>query len=145
MKKVKYILELSEETARKLDHIVEFKNMEISLESRNGSTIEPSDIIKAALADYLDLFYSIDKSSSILGINLQSSYVINNRFKKIADRKGMKQVDIINLTGINKTNLSQIFNNVYQPRIDAFIRIWVALECPPLDEVIYLERNQKGK
>lgn len=144
MDKVKYTIELSADTAEKLEKIVEYRNMDLSLNPDDESFIEPSDVIKAALADYLDLFFSIEESSSLSGINMQSDYVINNRFKEIVKRIGMRQVDIINLTGISKANISQIFNNMYQPRIDAFLKIWVALDCPPLNEVLYLKKNKKA-
>jgi transcriptional regulator with XRE-family HTH domain len=53
------------------------------------------------------------------------------------EQKGMKQVDIANLTQINKGNLSGILSNRIQPSMDYFLRIWLSLGRPSIDECFY--------
>ncbi|MDC3424236.1 helix-turn-helix transcriptional regulator [Aquibacillus sp. 3ASR75-11] len=143
MDKVQFTVEVTKETAASIQEIVNHQNMRLKFGSRKGDKITEEDVIKAALSDYLDLFNSSKNVKSLLSIILEqegfSSYHIKNRFKEIMKRKGLQQVDIVNMTGISKTNISQIFNNKYPPGLDLFFRIWVALDCPPLNEVIYLD------
>ncbi len=52
----------------------------------------------------------------------------------------MIQKELSELTGIDKSNLSIYMNNKSQPSIEFFLRIWHALEYPPLTELLYKEK-----
>ncbi|MFC3040495.1 helix-turn-helix domain-containing protein [Virgibacillus xinjiangensis] len=67
--------------------------------------------------------------------------LIKNRFKEIAKEKNMYIKDIAAQLEVQAPNLSKIFNNASQPRLDLFVKIWVVLGCPPLQRCIYLERD----
>ncbi|WP_405101467.1 helix-turn-helix domain-containing protein [Oceanobacillus sp. FSL H7-0719] len=63
----------------------------------------------------------------------------HNKFKEIAALKNVSQRDVSRITGINPSNLNQIFNNTNKsnPRLDTFLKIWIVLGCPPLNKCLY--------
>lgn len=64
---------------------------------------------------------------------------IKNNIKRIMKERKMTQKELAELTGIDKSNLSIYMNNKSQPSIDFFLRIWHALEYPPLTDILYRE------
>jgi predicted XRE-type DNA-binding protein len=65
---------------------------------------------------------------------------IKNNIKKLMKERKMIQKELSELTGIDKSNLSIYMNNKSQPSIEFFLRIWHALEYPPLTELLYKEK-----
>ena len=48
-------------------------------------------------------------------------------------QKRIKAVEIHRSTGISESNLSQLLNNKnLNMTLDSFLRIWLALDCPPI-------------
>jgi DNA-binding Xre family transcriptional regulator len=66
---------------------------------------------------------------------------IKNNIKKMMKERKMTQKELSELTGIDKSNLSIYMNNKSQPSIEFFLRIWHALEYPPLTELLYKEKR----
>lgn len=138
MEKIIYQIEVTADTDMQIKSII--KGMELNPIYENTITIE--DFIKGALWEFLTMIDQHNESASIMGILTDSkhkNYQIKNRFKEIMKEKKMKQVDLVKLTDINKTNLSQILNNKYAPGLDSFLRIWAALEYPNITDAIYIE------
>jgi len=71
--------------------------------------------------------------------NVGETTKIKNNFKQIANERGVRQSEICDALGINKSNLSTIFNNRSQPNIELFFKIWAYLQCPPIHHCIYFE------
>ncbi|MCQ6281809.1 helix-turn-helix transcriptional regulator [Bacillus sp. EB600] len=65
---------------------------------------------------------------------------IKNNIKQLMKDRKMTQKELSELTGIDKSNLSIYMNNKSQPSIEFFLRIWHALEYPPLTELLYKEK-----
>jgi DNA-binding Xre family transcriptional regulator len=66
---------------------------------------------------------------------------MKNNIKKLMKERKMAQKELSELTGIDKSNLSIYMNNKSQPSIEFFLRIWHALEYPPLTELLYKEKS----
>ncbi|WP_052737650.1 helix-turn-helix transcriptional regulator [Bacillus sp. SA1-12] len=67
---------------------------------------------------------------------------IKNNIKKIMKQQKLSQKELSELTGIDKSNLSIYMNNKSQPSIEFFLRIWHALDYPPLNEMLYREKTR---
>jgi DNA-binding phage protein len=129
----KFTIELSEDTIEQINVITTYENVKNTLlknERSNSFNIE--DFISGCVNYYLEQVKTYTNLSSSEG-------KLQNNFKKIMEQKGMKQVDLANLTKIGKGNLSRILSNRIQPSMDYFLRIWLSLGRPPLDECFYRE------
>lgn len=93
------------------------------------------------------LFYYFHKMETILGLHTveRSKYTndgkVKNRFKEIVKQVDMKQRELAVLTGIDDATISQILGNRNQPTIDNFLKMWIVLGSPPIEEVFYRERE----
>ncbi len=67
--------------------------------------------------------------------------LIKNNMKKIMKERKMTQKELSEMTGIDKSNLSIYMNNKSQPSIEFFLRIWHALDYPPLNEILFREKS----
>jgi DNA-binding Xre family transcriptional regulator len=67
--------------------------------------------------------------------------LIKNNIKKIMKEQRITQKELSEMTGIDKSNLSIYMNNKSQPSIEFFLRIWHALDYPPLNELLYREKT----
>ncbi|MFS0657384.1 helix-turn-helix transcriptional regulator [Niallia alba] len=126
---------LSEEVYQQVSNIVEYKNMKdlVFTNINNHKTIE--NFIVGCVCDYLRQIKS-DESNDI-PLNLIGKQPIKNRIKEHMQKLGLTQVELASKTGISKSNMSLIVNNTNQPALDYFIRIWIALECPPIHQLVY--------
>ncbi len=70
--------------------------------------------------------------------------LIKNNMKLIMKKRKMTQKELSEMTGIDKSNLSIYMNNKSQPSIEFFLRIWHALDYPPLNEILYREKPHDG-
>lgn len=114
------------------------------LSIRDNSEYNVEKVIKAALVDYLDLMEPLSEEeksnlkSLIFSPRSEQEYALKNRFKEIMKQKGIKAVQIHRDTGISESNLSQVLNNKNQNMsLDYFLRIWIALDCPPIGDCLY--------
>ena len=93
------------------------------------------------------LFYYFQKMETVLGLHTieKSKYTcegkVKNRFKEMVKEAGIKQRELANLTGIDDASISQILSNRNQPTIDNFLKMWIVLGSPPIEEVFYRERE----
>lgn len=72
---------------------------------------------------------------------IRSNGTIKNNIKKLMKEHKLTQKELSELTGIDKSNLSIYMNNKSQPSIEYFLRIWHALEYPPLTRLLYKENS----
>lgn len=72
---------------------------------------------------------------------IRSDGTIKNNIKKLMKEHKLTQKELSELTGIDKSNLSIYMNNKSQPSIEYFLRIWHALEYPPLTQLLYKENS----
>lgn len=132
---------LKDDTIAKIQSLVDlenFLNRSISNKKRKTYTVE--DFIKGAIVLNLDSFNNPESLLYLSGIAEDNRDIrYHTRFKEIAKELGISQREISRMTGINPSNLNQIFNNTMKsnPRLDTFIKIWLVLGCPQLQKCIY--------
>lgn len=131
-------LQLQRTTIQRLDKVATY------LTFKHGKSVSLEKVIKGAIVDYLDLMEPITEEeklnlkSIVIGPSNDEDFVLYNRFKEIMKRKQIKAVQLHKETGISESNLSQVLNNKNQNMsLDYFLRIWVALDCPPIGDCIY--------
>lgn len=137
-KKVNYTISVSDETARKIDEYKNFLNAKNKLRFTDLPYINEEDVIKGALDTLflvIERFYEFDKESKFF--NLKPKAKIKNRFREIAMKSGYDQATVSKLTGIDQPSVHRIMNNKNQPSIDYFIRIWIVLDRPPIEDIFY--------
>lgn len=129
----------------------EYEKIKATISYRNiRATIDPNtddftndwtivDFIRGCVIYYLD---ELDKSAKLSGYGtLGKPFKIKNRFKEFIEESGMKQKELSEMTGIHRGNISTMLSNQKQPSLDYFLRVWVALGCPPIHEVLYREED----
>ena len=130
---------LYKETIEEIRSIVHYENYKNQIHNQmdrpTTNTIE--DFITGCINFYLS---EIKKNVIIAGFDdLGKPYRLKNRFKDILDKKNMRQKDLADKTNIDPASISMIMKNKSQPSLDYFLRIWIALDCPSLDQVLYRE------
>ena len=137
--KVYFTISVNEDTAKQIRYYSDFMNRRNSFLENKKAMVTDEDIIKAALFQFfeiLDKYYEFENPDNI---QLSPKSKIKNKFREIAMREGIDQSTISKVTGIERANISRVFNNRNQPSMDYFFRIWLALERPPIEELFYEE------
>lgn len=139
-KKVFYTISVNKETAEKIEEYAKFLNMRNKLRLIELPFVTHEDIIKGALDSLLTMlerFYEFDKNFNFYSLKPKSK--IKNRFEEIAIENGYNQSIISKITGIDQPSISRIMKNKNQPSMDYFIRIWIALDRPPIEDIFFPE------
>ena len=71
------------------------------------------------------------------GFENVSSYKLKNRIKEVLKEKNIKQLDLADLTGLDKSTINLIVNNRTQPTLEAFLKIWAVLDFYPIEKIFY--------
>jgi DNA-binding XRE family transcriptional regulator len=141
MKKQRKIIsiELPEETLEQIEKIVRLENtLNEVISTRNRDTLySTEDFIVGCINKQLEHIDKISDLSNFEGLGKPRE--LKNRIKVLAKEKGWNQKTIVDKTDINKGTVSTIFSNSHQPSADYLLRIWIALGCPPLEEMFYRE------
>lgn len=135
-----FTISVSKETAEFIANVKTYENLKSKF--KNGRPlVDEEDIIKAAINSFIKDIRNFYKHQIIIDSTggLGKPYKLKNRFKEIVKARGIKQLDLSELTRIDRSNISMIFNNRNQPSIDYFLRLWIALDYPPIEEVFYRE------
>ncbi|MGN7299559.1 helix-turn-helix domain-containing protein [Ferdinandcohnia sp. SAFN-114] len=143
--KVTYTITVNKEASQEIEQLVNYLNVESKYEYNEGNLTTAEDIIKAGLYKYLTIYNATKDIKSIAGYlaNPGRDFTLKNRFDEVRKQKKMSQANIQRETGISKSNLSEILKNNHQPSLENFLKIWFVLGCPPLVEVLYLEKNNR--
>jgi DNA-binding Xre family transcriptional regulator len=136
--KKKIEVKLSEDVIQEINALIEYGKTNLRYTDEIDPPVDYDEFINAAIFYYLQRIEKL-KILTISGKlhQLNKPYKLRNKFKEIAKQKGIRPIDISELTGIDKANISTILNNKNQPSLDYFVRIWVVLGCPPIEEVLY--------
>jgi DNA-binding Xre family transcriptional regulator len=137
MKKITIEITLNEDTVSEIDEYIHFGKFKSEFVTTD-IPINHEEFIKSAVNYYLKRLAKFKKlvDETHMG-KLGKTYKLRNKFKEVMKKKRMKAIELSEKTGIDKANISMILNNRNQPSLDYFLRIWVALEYPPLEEVFY--------
>ncbi len=134
---IKVEVPLRHETIKRMDEIIVYSKFRKRY-TKQDLPESYEDVIKAALYDYfrkIDVLYNNVISDK--KYKLKNNGNLQNRLKEMIKDEGMKQKDICDMTGIDPGSLSNILSNRNQPSMDYFLRIWVVLGCPPIEDVFY--------
>jgi DNA-binding XRE family transcriptional regulator len=142
MYKIPITIHLSNETIQTIESLVNYKNVKDDLNfptKQQHFTVE--DFITGCVNLYIKQLQTWEEISGL--DDLGKPYRLKNRFKEIAEKKGIKGKDLAKLTGIHEGNISIALSNRSQPSIDYFLRIWIALGRPDLQDCLYREKEDE--
>ncbi|MBX6362157.1 MAG: helix-turn-helix transcriptional regulator [Acidobacterium ailaaui] len=140
---VKLQIEIKKDTFNEILNLIGFENFDNKTNDKGlPSNHDITDFISGCVNTYIKQINAL--AEMVQFHELGKPYQLKNRFKEIFQNKGLKQVQISKMTGIDRSNISMILANKNQPSLDYFIRLWVAADCPPIHEVLYRE-NQKSQ
>lgn len=134
-------IRLKQSTMDSLEKIVQYFNMREKLinSERKSDIITVEELIRGSIIREIE---KIETFNHLITYNGERSlghrkFILKNRLKEILKEKNMKQLDLSELTGIDRSNLSMIVNNRNQPTADFLFRIWIALDFYPLEQIFY--------
>lgn len=125
---------------KELLDIVEYRNKRILVDNEEKKATSIEEFVTGSIIQVLKWIKSEDSLAG--NDDLGKPYRLKNRFKEIAENKRIRGKDLSELTNIHQGNISIIFQNRSQPSLDYFLRIWIALGCPPLNECLYREIDE---
>lgn len=131
---------LSEDVIKEIKTMVDLRNTRIILDNEERKVRSVEEFIKGSVIQTIKWLKSEELSAGM--DDLGKPYRLRNRFKEIAEKKHLKGKDLSELTNIRPSNISYILANRNQPSLDYFLRIWIALGCPPLNECLYRDTNE---
>ncbi|MGJ9458767.1 helix-turn-helix domain-containing protein [Oceanobacillus sp. CF4.6] len=133
-------IKLKDETYEQIREITELENLINRHRDKNRSdNYKIEEFIVGSIIDKMEQIKHFDLINPFS--ENQRQPCIKNRFKEIAKQKKIYIKDIADQLNMQPPNISKIFNNVSQPRLELFIKIWFVLGCPPLHQCIYLEED----
>ncbi|WP_067729633.1 helix-turn-helix domain-containing protein [Oceanobacillus damuensis] len=133
-------IQLNDEIYNQIHDLTELENLINRHRDKNRSDdYKIEEFIVGSIIDKLEQIKHFDLTNPFIENNRQP--VIKNRFKEIAKQKNIYIKDIAEQLNMQPPNISKIFNNVSQPRLELFVKIWLVLGCPPLQQCIYLEED----
>ncbi|MEH7374056.1 helix-turn-helix domain-containing protein [Neobacillus drentensis] len=120
---------------------IEYRNRRIQFDKEDKKVLSVEEFITGSTIQVLKW---LNDEDSFAGIDdLGKPYRLENSFKKILQEKGMRAKDLAEITNIHAGNISIILNNRSQPSLDYFLRIWIALGCPPLNECLHRIKDEE--
>jgi hypothetical protein len=142
MSKIPITIHLSNETLQMIDSLTCYKNVKDDLKFKNKPQhYTTEDFITGCVNLYIKQLQTWEEISGL--DDLGKPYRLKNRFKEIAEKKGMKGKDLAKLTGIHDGNISIVLSNRSQPSLDYFLRIWIALGRPDIQDCLYREKENE--
>lgn len=142
---IKIELELKVETVQMLQKIADYHTIDSLLEYKEKDELNIIDEIKGAIFEYLDKYLNLpeEKADWLHKIQNNKQYQLKNRFKQLLKEIDYKQVELIHLTGLPKSTVSQILSNNHEMSLRHFLLIWSALKYPPIEKVLYFEKRKE--
>ncbi|GAB3062169.1 helix-turn-helix domain-containing protein [Virgibacillus ainsalahensis] len=133
-------IQLNDETYHQIKEITDLENLINRHRDKNRSdNYKVEEFIVGSILDKIDQIQHFNAVNPFLESDKQP--LIKNRFKEIAKQKNIYIKDVADQLHMKPPNVSKIFNNVSQPRLELFIKIWLVLGCPPMHRCIYLEEE----
>lgn len=124
-------IHLKNEIIDDIEKIVEYKHVKDFLFEKETNYTSVENFIVGCVCYYLK---QIKGTIDLSGINdLGRPFRLENKIEELLEQKRMSQKELSDLTGIAPPNINNFVKNKNQPSVDYFLRIWIALGCPPLD------------
>lgn len=128
-------IHLKKDVLKDIEKIIEYKDKRDFVFNKEENYTSVEKFIVGCVYYYLRQIKNIEYLS---GINdLGKPFRLENKIGEILELKRMTQKELSDLTGIAAPNINNFVKNKNQPSLDYFLRIWIALECPPLDWMFY--------
>ena len=140
MKNQEYVeltIKFKKSTFKEINEYVQYQNLRNDKAKREGKPIDlnTDDFITGCVNAYLN---KLKNGEELAGLDdLGKPYRLKNKFKEYIQHLGWKQKDLADKTKIDAGNISIILSNRSQPSLDYFLRIWIAVGCPPMNKVLY--------
>ncbi|RLL44868.1 XRE family transcriptional regulator [Oceanobacillus piezotolerans] len=134
-------IQLSEDTFNQIKELTDLENLINRHRDRERSdNYKMEEFIIGCIIDKIEQIKHFDAIHPFIE-NRESSEkpIVKNRFKEIAKEKNIYIKDIAEQLNMQPPNISKIFNNASQPRFELFVKIWLILGCPPLQQCIVIE------
>lgn len=128
---------LKSDTVDKIEKLVSYSNTKNDLLNTGKRYRTVEDFIIGSVYYNVEQIENPEIISNIK--KLGDSTKLKNTLKEYMKHKNITQTQLSEMTGVSQANISNIINNINQPSLDHFFRIWIALECPPLDKIFYRE------
>jgi DNA-binding Xre family transcriptional regulator len=131
-KKVSFYVD--EDIYNEIDKIIQYRNSRVLALDLDKKSRTVEDFAKGCFIHYLK---ALRTQEELAGIDdLGKPFRLRNHFKEIVQKKGWTQKQLAEATNIDPSNISITLSNRSQPSLDYFLRIWIALGCPPLTECL---------
>lgn len=128
-------IHLKKDVIKDIEKIIEYKDKRDFVFNKEENYTSVEKFIVGCVYYYLRQIKNIEYLS---GINdLGKPFRLENKIGELLELKRMTQKELSDLTGIAAPNINNFVKNKNQPSLDYFLRIWIALECPPLDWMFY--------
>jgi DNA-binding Xre family transcriptional regulator len=114
--------------------IVEYRNKRILVDNEDKKATNVEEFVTGSVIQVLKWLKSEEISAGF--DDLGKPYRLRNHFKEIIKRRGWTQKQLADKANIDPSNISIILSNRSQASLDYFLRIWIALDCPPLNECL---------
>jgi DNA-binding XRE family transcriptional regulator len=136
---IKVPIFFNKEVIKEVEQIVNYRNARVMSFEPNKKPTSFEEFVTGCTIRSLE---EIRNQNLLAGYDdLGKPYRLKNRLKEYVKKRGMLQKDLAAKTGIDEGNISTMLNNKYQPSLDYFLRVWIALGCPPLNEILYREKD----
>ncbi|WP_010529777.1 helix-turn-helix domain-containing protein [Lentibacillus jeotgali] len=133
-------IQIKDDTYYQLKELTELENLiNRHRDTNRDDNYRIEDFVVGSIIDKMEQISHFNQINPFIENDHQP--VVKNRFKDIAKQKGIYIKDIADQLNMKSPNISKIFNNASQPRLELFIKIWIVLGCPPLHECLYLEED----
>jgi DNA-binding Xre family transcriptional regulator len=124
-------IHLKKEIVNDIQKILDYKHARDFLFKKEANYTNIENFIVGCVCYYLRQINGIKDLSGIA--DLGKPFQLENKLGELLDQKRMSQKELSDLTGIAPSNINNFVKNKNQPSVDYFLRIWIALECPPLE------------
>jgi DNA-binding Xre family transcriptional regulator len=125
---------LNDDLYQEILKIVEYRNKRIIVDNEDKKATNVEEFVTGSVIQMLKWLKSEELSAGL--DDLGKPYRLKNHFKEILKRKGWTQKQLAEKTNIDPANISITLSNRSQPSLDYFLRIWIALGCPPINKCL---------
>lgn len=140
--KVPLCIKLNKENVDKIYKILNYYHTYKEFNGKNQwDNITLEEFIQGAVIREIEIIETYNHINSKGKKLTDRQYPLKNRLKEIMAQRNIKQLDLAEMTGIDRTNINLIVNNRNQPSTEHLLRIHAALGFIPLHEMFYREKQ----
>lgn len=129
-------IHLKESTLQTIENIVNYENTKIRLFNKNKPYITIEDFIVGCCSEIIKKLTTYDEHITFGNNANTSQFKLKNKIKDILKERNIKQLDLAEITGLDKATINLIVNNRTVPTLEAFLKISAALDFPPVEEML---------